>query len=68
MSIDILGISGSPTKKSNTDRLIKAVLDESRAESEFVKLSTINVRPCLACYKCVSAIPNQRIPDGGRRR
>ena len=49
-----MGISGSPTKNSNTDRLIKAVLNEIGAKSEFVKLSTINVRPCLACYKCVS--------------
>ncbi len=53
MSIEVLGISGSPVKNSNTDRLIKAVLDETGAESEFVKLSTINVRPCLACKKCV---------------
>ncbi|WP_372683786.1 flavodoxin family protein [Desulfosarcina sp.] len=28
------------------------MLDESGAESEFVKLSTINVRPCLACFGC----------------
>ncbi|SDU46246.1 flavodoxin family protein [Desulfobacula phenolica] len=53
MSIDVLGISGSPTKNSNTDRIIKAVLDATGAETEFVKLSSINVRPCLACYKCV---------------
>jgi len=53
MSIEVLGISGSPIKDSNTDRLIKAVLDETGAESEFVKLSSINVRPCLACKKCV---------------
>lgn len=53
MSVDVLGISGSPIKDSNTDRLIKAVLDETGAESEFVKLSSINVRPCLGCKKCV---------------
>lgn len=53
MSIDVLGISGSPIKNSNTDRLIKAVLDQTGVESEFVKLSSINVRPCLACKKCV---------------
>lgn len=53
MAIEVLGISGSPTKNSNTDRLIKAMLDETGAQSEFVKLSTINVRPCRACYKCV---------------
>ena len=53
MGIDVLGISGSPIKDSNTDRLTKAVLDETGAESEFVKLSSINVRSCLACKKCV---------------
>ena len=54
MSVKVLGISGSPIKDSNTDRLVKAVLDATGVESEFVKLSTITVRPCLACKKCVS--------------
>jgi len=53
MAIEILGISGSPVTNSNTDRLVKAMLDATGFESEFVKLSNINVRPCLACKKCV---------------
>ncbi len=53
MSIEVLGISGSPVKNSNTDRLVKAVMDASGLKSEFVKLSLIDVRPCLACKKCV---------------
>jgi len=53
MSIEVLGISGSPVKNSSTDRLVKAVMDASGLESEFVKLSLIDVRPCLACKKCV---------------
>ncbi|MGB5991006.1 MAG: flavodoxin family protein [Desulfobacterales bacterium] len=53
MSAEVLGISGSPIKNSNTDRLVKAVLDATGLKSEFVKLSKINVRPCLACKKCV---------------
>ena len=48
----ILGISGSPIKNSNTDRLVKAVLEASSLKSEFVKLSRINVRPCIACLGC----------------
>ena len=48
----ILGISGSPIKNSNTDRLVKAVLDSSGLASEFIKLSTIQVRPCIACLGC----------------
>ncbi|MFO7642822.1 MAG: flavodoxin family protein [Desulfosarcina sp.] len=52
MKSQILGISGSPIKNSNTDRLIQAVLDASGLSSEFVKLSKINVRPCIACLGC----------------
>jgi len=39
MSIQVLGISGSPIENSNTDRLVQALLD--------------NIRPCLACKQCV---------------
>ena len=53
MSIEVLGISGSPVENSNTDRLIRAVLDATELESELVKLSRMNVRPCLACKQCV---------------
>jgi multimeric flavodoxin WrbA len=48
----VLGISGSPIKKSNTDRLVQAVLDGSGLKTEFVKLSKIQVRPCIACLGC----------------
>jgi len=53
MSIEVLGISGSPIENSNTDRLVRAVLDATGLEFEFVKLSRINIRPCLACKQCV---------------
>jgi multimeric flavodoxin WrbA len=53
MSIEVLGISGSPIENSNTDRLIHAVLRATELEFEFVKLSQINIRPCLACKQCV---------------
>jgi len=49
----VIGISGSPTKESNTDALIKAILEATGAESEFIKLSEIKVGPCIACMKCV---------------
>lgn len=49
----VLGISGSPTKDSNTDALVKAILDATGAETEFIKLSGIKVGPCIACMKCV---------------
>jgi multimeric flavodoxin WrbA len=53
MSIEVLGISGSPIENSNTDRLVQAMLDATELEFEFVKLSRINIRPCLACKQCV---------------
>ena len=53
MGIKALGISGSPVKNSNTDRLVQSILDATGFESEFIKLSKINVRPCFACKKCV---------------
>ncbi len=49
----VLGVSGSPTRDSNTDALINAILDATGAETDFVKLSEINVGPCIACMKCV---------------
>jgi NAD(P)H-dependent FMN reductase len=53
MQPQIIGISGSPIKDSNTDRLVGTILDATGLEAEFVKLSRINVRPCFACKKCV---------------
>ena len=52
MQPQILGISGSPIKNSNTDCLIQAVLESSGLKSEFVKLSKVHVRPCIACLGC----------------
>jgi multimeric flavodoxin WrbA len=52
MSLKVLGISGSPIKNSNTDKLVKTVLDATGVDSEFVKLSEISVGPCTACRKC----------------
>lgn len=54
MHAQILGISGSPIKNSNTDRLIQAVLEASGLSYEFVKLSQMDVRPCIACLGCKS--------------
>ena len=52
MQPQIIGISGSPIKNSNTDRLIQEVLKASGLKSEFIKLSKLNVRPCIACLGC----------------
>lgn len=52
MKAQVIGISGSPIVNSNTDRLIKAVLAASHLDSEFFKLSTMNVRGCVGCLQC----------------
>ncbi len=49
----VLGISGSPTKNANTDKLVKAVLEATGAKIEFIKLSDHSILPCTACMKCV---------------
>lgn len=48
----ILGVSGSPVPNSNTDRLVKCVLENAGQKSEFVKLSQLEIRPCRACLAC----------------
>lgn len=48
----VLGISGSPVQNSNTDRLVKYVLENTGLESEFIKLSELEIHPCRACKNC----------------
>lgn len=52
MSVQVIGISGSPVKSSNTDRLVQEVLNNTGLESEFIKLTQRNVRGCIACMRC----------------
>lgn len=48
----ILGISGSPIPNSNTDRAVQHALAASGCETEFVKLSELDMSPCRACLGC----------------
>lgn len=48
--MNILYISGSPRKKSNTDILLKLTM--SITGGEFIKLIEYNIKPCLACWAC----------------
>ena len=50
----IIGVSGSPSPNSNTDRAVKAVLESTGMETEFIKLSHYKYEPCRACLKCTS--------------
>jgi multimeric flavodoxin WrbA len=53
-NVYVLGISGSPVPDANTDRLVKTILNATRAEDqEFIKLSEVNIGPCRGHMKCV---------------
>ncbi|TKB06819.1 flavodoxin family protein [Desulforhopalus sp. IMCC35007] len=54
MTKKIIGISGSPVNNSNTDRAVKRLMDETGYQTEFVKLSKMDIRPCFACKGCVA--------------
>jgi len=47
--VTIVGISGSPIVGGNTDRIIKALLEQSGKDHLFVNLSTLRYDPCRAC-------------------
>ncbi|CQR74279.1 NADPH-dependent FMN reductase [Sporomusa ovata DSM 2662] len=49
----VLGVSGSPISNSNTDRAVKAILDATGLETEFIKLSNYKFSGCMHCLKCV---------------
>lgn len=53
MGIEVLGISGSPIPKSNTDRTVQLILEETGLATKFVKLSELDIVPCRACLGCV---------------
>ena len=66
MRVQVLGISGSPVPNSNTDRAVKHVLENTGLETEFVKLSTLELVPCRACLCCTDT--NEcPLNDDGRR-
>ncbi|MFU8858768.1 MAG: flavodoxin family protein [Deferrisomatales bacterium] len=62
--MNVLGISGSPIPNSNTDRAVQAVLGATGLDSEFIKLTRLQVAPCRACLGCVKT-NRCVIPDDG---
>ncbi len=51
----ILGISGSPRTKDNTEILVKEALkasSEMGAEQEFITLAGKRINPCTGCGTC----------------
>ena len=65
MVVQVLGISGSPVPNSNTDRAVNYILDHTGLETEFVKLSDLELQPCRACLGCVKS--NQCVIDDDGR-
>ena len=54
-TFNLIGISGSPRKGSNTDILVQQVLaaaGERGAATEFIKVADHHISPCDACWRC----------------
>lgn len=66
MALQVLGISGSPIPNSNTDRVVKLILEQTGLETEFVKLSELQLEPCRACLGCVET--NKCVVDDDGQR
>lgn len=52
----VLGIMGSPRKRGNTEILLREVLTSARmhgAETEMLRVSEMDIRPCDGCESCV---------------
>ncbi len=49
--MEVLYLSGSPRKKSNTDYLLLQMLSDTAGE--FIKISDYRVEPCRSCWKCL---------------
>ncbi len=54
MPLEVLGVSGSPLPNSNTDRAVEEILRLTGLETEFVKLSRLDLAACRACLGCVA--------------
>jgi len=54
--VKVLGVSGSPRRGRNTERLLRAALDaaaELDAETELVSIADMRILPCDGCNACV---------------
>lgn len=56
MKVRILGISGSPRERSNTETLVKEALSAAsqigNVETEFIGIASLRITPCKGCYEC----------------
>ncbi|MGN1263437.1 MAG: flavodoxin family protein, partial [Prevotella sp.] len=55
----ILIINGSPRNNGNVARMLKEMkltAEQSGAEVELINISELNVKPCIGCMKCRTAL------------
>ncbi len=55
-AVKVLGISGSPRKGRNTEKLLYLALEaagEAGASTELLSLAELNIRQCVGCNTCV---------------
>lgn len=55
-SVRVLGVSGSPRKGRNTEKLLSFALGaagEAGAETELLSLAELNIKSCIGCNTCV---------------
>jgi multimeric flavodoxin WrbA len=48
----VIGFSGSPVKSGNVEQAMAQILESTGHDWELVRLSTKNIRPCVACLAC----------------
>jgi multimeric flavodoxin WrbA len=54
--VKVLGVSGSPRKGRNTEKLLSFALEAAKgagAETELLSLAELNIRPCIGCNTCM---------------
>jgi multimeric flavodoxin WrbA len=55
MTIKVLGLSTSPRPNSNSDLLLRQALagaQSASAQTEYIRLSDLNIAPCIECNRC----------------
>ena len=55
-TIKVLGVSGSPRKGRNTEKLLSIPLEAAEAEgaaTELLSLAELSIKPCIGCNTCV---------------
>ena len=52
--VKVIAFSGSHRPGGNIEKALAAVLAETGAETEMIRLAELDMRPCLACMKCAA--------------